>query len=237
LGVKQQFGRVHDYVVTEVWAGRKLEMMLYQRYRYTTTGADAHQDGSMTVLQNRIVYRPIFTSPIMLLVNYEGDRALNDDAAVAAGAGPWAKKQVHQDMLEWLMRWNQVLTTRARLKGGLEKTSDTYNVDKSSGTNALQSANYTKWTYGPELQFRFYPLEDVSALYVYQTTEWKWLDQSGDAAYTAWQLLPAAGVIWRLGDKLYLDGHVNVEYQHCLSGALCPTYTKLTPYLYFTMNL
>jgi hypothetical protein len=234
-GLKQQYNRVYDYVATEVWAGRKLEMMLYQRYRYTTTSSDAHQDGSVTVLQNRIVYRPIFTSPIMLLVNYEGDRALNDDTTGAAGS--WAEKQMHQDMLEWLMRWNQVLTTRVRLKGGFEKTSDTFSIDKSSGTNVLRSANYTKWTGGSELQLRFYPLEDVSALYVYQTTEWKWIDQSGDGAYTAWQILPAGGVIWRLGDKLYLDGHVNVEYQHCMSGAICPSYTKVTPYLFFTMNL
>lgn len=233
--VKTQYERVYDYVVTEVWAGRKLEMSLYQRYRFSTTGADAHESASMTVLQNRIVYRPIYTSPVMLLANYQGDRILNDAAALAAGAGLWARKQVHQDMLEWLMRWSQVLTTRARLKGGLERTRDTFAVD--SDTKAVQSANYTRWSYGPELQIRLYPLEDVSALYIYQTTEWKWLDQTGDGAFTAWQLLPVGGLIWRMGDRIYLDGKVSVEYQHCMSGAMCLTSTKITPYLYFTMNI
>jgi hypothetical protein len=236
-GVKTQYERVFDYVVTEVWAGRKLEMMLYQRYRYTTTGDDAHDNGSMTVLQNRIVYRPTYTSPFTLLANYEGDRTLNEAAALAAGAGPWAKKEVYFDQLEWLMRWSQLLTTRARLKGGLERTFDTY-APTGAGSNAVQSANYTRWTGGPELQFRLYPLEDVAALYIYQMTEWKWIDSNGDGAYTAWQILPAAGVIWRLGDKLYLDGQVRVDYRHCMSGpTFCSTYTNVTPYLYFTMNI
>jgi hypothetical protein len=186
----------------------------------------------------------------MLLVNYEGDRMPNTDLRILnAGAGPWANKQVHQDTLEWLMRWNQVLTTRARLKGGLERTSEMYtlvNVEPNpvddtnkSQTTTVQSANYTQWTYGGELQLRFYPLEDVAALYIYQTTEWRWIDKSGDGANRAWNLLPSAGIIWRLGDKLYLDGHVNVDYLHCMSGAAtaCSTRTNVTPYVYFTMNL
>jgi len=116
--VKTQYSRVYDYVGTEVWAGRKLEISLYQRYRYTTTGPTAEQDTTMTVLQNRIVYRPIFTSPITLLINYEGDRK-RDVLPPTYDPGLWAETQTHSDMLEWLMRWNQIFTTRARLKGGM----------------------------------------------------------------------------------------------------------------------
>ena len=67
-----------------------------------------------------------------------------------------------------------------------------------------------------------------------------WLiDQSGAAAHTAWQVIPSGGVIWRLGDKLYLYGRFNYDYMHCSSGSAsaCTTTAKVAPYLYFTMNL
>ena len=234
--VKTQYSRVYDYVGNEVWAGRKLELSLYQRYRYTTTGPAAGQNATMTVLQNRIVYRPIFTSPITLLVNYEGDRS-RDVSPPTYEPGLWAETQNHSDMLEWLMRWNQLLTTRARLKGGLEHTSGTFVKDPS--TQVSTSANHSKYSYGGELQIRLYPLPDVSALYIYVSTEYKQWDSRGDGAYTAWELLPMGGVIWRLGDKLYLDGHFYYDYLYCLSGVApaCTTTGKILPYVFFTMNL
>jgi hypothetical protein len=232
--LRTQVSRVYDYVGTEVWAGRKLEVSLYQRYRYTTTGPMSDQSATMTVLQNRIVYRPVFTSPITLLVNYEGDRS-RDIAAPSYVPGLWAETQTHADMLEWLMRWNQIVTTRTRLKGGLERTSGTSVVDPT--TQVSTSANHSKYSYGGEIQLRLYPLPDVSALYVYVSAEYKQWDSRGDAAYTAWELIPMGGVIWRLGDKLYLDGHFNYDYLHCLSGATCTTTAKILPYVFFTMNL
>jgi hypothetical protein len=202
----------------------------------------------MTMLQNRIVYRPIFTSPITLLLNYQGDRTLNDPAVVGtndgdAKIGPWAAKQTHSDQLEWLMRWNQVLTTRLRLKLGYEHVSDTVVTTGGAGTSGTTTpsngANHSKYLYGGELQVRFYPLEDVSALFVYLTFEYKQHDQSGDGAYTAVELIPEAGVIWRLGDKLYLYAKVPLDYTRCLSGdaTACSTTNKFTPYLFLTMNL
>jgi hypothetical protein len=190
----------------------------------------------MTVLQNRIVYRPIFTSPITLLVNYEGDRS-RDVLPPTYEPGLWAETQTHSDMLEWLMRWTQVVTTRARLKGGLELTSGTSTVDPQ--TQKSTPANHSKYSYGGEIQLRLYPLPDVSALYIYLSTEYKQWDMRGDGAYTAWELIPMGGVIWRLGDKLYLDGHFNYDYLHCLSGPAtsCTTTTKVLPYVFFTMNL
>jgi hypothetical protein len=225
--------RLHDYVSTEVWAGRKLEMWLYQRFRYTTGGSSAQENARLTMLQNRIVYRPIFTSPITLRANYVNDRVRNDPEQVSSDIGPWAGKESHRDQLEWLMRWNQVITTRVRLNGGYEQTTNT--VDASSGV----TANHTKYTYGPELELRFYPLEDVSALYVYAGAEYWQIDQRGDGAHTAWQLIPSGGVIWRMGDKLYLYGRFNYDYKHCSSGSAsaCTTTAKIAPYLYFTMNL
>jgi hypothetical protein len=243
LDFKTKDNRVYDYVITEVWAGRTLEAMLYQRYRYSLDGADGHEDSSMIMLQNRVVYRPIFTSPITLLANYEGDRTLNDPTVVGNAVGPWAAKQTHSDQLEWLMRWNQLLTTRMRLKLGYEHVSDT--VVATGGTSGTGTAstgngpNHTKYLYGGELQVRFYPLEDVSALFIYLTLEYKQHTQSGDGPYTAFEMIPEAGVIWRLGDKLYLYAKLPFDYLHCLSGDAnaCVTTNRLAPYLYFTMNL
>jgi hypothetical protein len=231
--VKQSNDRIYDYMSTEVWAGRKLEMTLYQRYRDTISGPNAQESASMTQSQNRIVYRPIFTSPITLRANYEKDRSLNDPSLVSSNIGPWKSKQTHQDQLEWLMRWNQIITTRARLDGGYEQTSNT--IDTGTGV----TANHTKYMYGPELELRFYPLEDVSALYIYVGSAYAQIDQRGDGAYTAWDVSPYAGVIWRLGDKLYLYGKFNYDYKHCTSGSsdACATTAKVEPYLFLTMNL
>jgi hypothetical protein len=231
--LKTEYDRVYDFVGTEVWAGRKLEMTFYQRYRYSTTGSDAHESASMTVLQNRIVYRPIFTSPITLLANYEGDRTLNDPSLIPSSA-PWANKDTYQNTLQWLMRWSQLLTTRTTALGTLEHTSNTYMQDQNG---AYLSANHSKYSLGGEFQIRLYPLADVAALYIYQSTGFLRWFCSGDDAFQAWEIIPAAGVIWRLGDKIYLDGHFNYDYYHCMSGTTCSTSTKISPYVYFTMNL
>jgi hypothetical protein len=230
-GVKTQYDRVYDYVGSEVWAGRKLEVSLYQRYRYTTQGPDATRNASLLASWNRVVYRPIFTSPITLLVNYTSSRS----RSIGSDDALWAESQTHADQLEWLMRWNQVLTTRTRLKGGLERTSGTFVVNQDTG--ASTPANHTKYLYGGEVQLRFYPLPDVSALYVYVSTEYRQWDQRGDDAQAAWEIMPMCGVIWRLGDKLYLQGDARYDHVQCLSGDTCKTATKFSPYVYFTMNL
>jgi hypothetical protein len=98
-------------------------------------------------------------------------------------------------------------------------------------------ANHTKYSYGGELQLRLYPLADVSALYLYATIEYRQLDQRGDGAYTAAELIPECGVIWRLGDKLYLNGYFKYDYLHCLSGNICATNSTIRPYVLLTMNL
>jgi hypothetical protein len=227
--LKTTYDRTYDFVILEVWAGRKLEMQLYQRYRYTTTGEDAHQNAVTTILQNRLVYRPIFTSPITLLVNYEGDRTLN-----LASLGGWADKQTYQNMLEWLMRWNQTLTTRTRALGSLERTSNFYT---EVGDAQIQS-DHSKYSAGGELQFRLYPLAEVAALYIYQTTGvTRWFG-TGTGAYEAWEIMPAAGVIWRMRDKIYLDARVNYDYLTCISAATaCVPVSSILPHLFFTMNL
>ncbi len=237
-GVKTTYNRIYDFVVLEVWGGRKLEMQLYQRYRVTTTASvaqpDSHDSATTTILLNRIVYRPIFTSPVTLLLNYEGDRGVNDPTLIA-DAGPWWNKETYQSTLQWLMRWNQVFTTRSTATGTLEHTSDFFAQDPV--TSEYQPADHSKYsTYG-EFQIRIYPLADVSALYIYQTSGVSRWFGSGAGAYEAWEFEPAAGVIWRVGDKMYLDAQFSYDYLYCMSGTACAPVSRVLPHLYFTMNL
>jgi hypothetical protein len=237
-GNKTTYGRIYDFVMMEVWGGRKLEMQLYQRYRFETVENGAqpspHEDKTTTILQNRIVYRPIFTSPITLLLNYGSDRGINDPTLIA-NAGPWWTKQTYQGTLQWLMRWNQTFTTRTTATQTLEHATDYFAPDSSSGE--YLPADHSKYsTYG-EFQIRIYPLPEVSALYIYQTTGvTRWFG-SGAGSFEAWEIQPAGGTIWRVGDKMYLDAQFSYDYLGCMSGISCSSVSRILPHLYFTMNL
>jgi len=237
--LKTTYGRIYDFVMMEVWGGRKLEMQLYQRYRVSTTASEAqpdiHENAITTISQNRIVYRPIFTSPITLLLNYEGDRNVNDPA-VLPDAAPWADKETYLSTLQWLMRWNDKFTTRSTATGTLEHTTNTYTLVDST-TNRYEQTDHTLYSAYAEFQIRIYPLAEVSALYIYQTSGVKRWFGSGNGGYEAWEILPAAGVIWRMGDKAYLDGSFTYDYRYCMAGSACTSLSTVLPHLYFTMNL
>jgi len=237
-GKKTTYGRIYDFVVLEVWGGRRLEMQLYQRYRVTTASTeaqpDSHDTATSTILQNRIVYRPIFTSPITLLLNYGRDRNVNDPTLIS-NAGPWSTKETYQSTLQWLMRWNQKFTTRTTATGTLEHAADFFAPDSLTGE--YLPADHSKYSAYGEFQVRIYPLPEVSALYIYQTTGvTRWFG-SGAGAFEAWEIQPAAGTIWRVGDKMYLDAQFSYDYLGCMSGIACSGTSRVLPHLYFTMNL
>jgi hypothetical protein len=237
-GNKTTYGRLYDFVVMEVWGGRKLEMQLYQRYRVTTASTvaqpDPHETETTTILQNRIVYRPIFTSPITLLLNFGRDRNVNDPTLIS-NAGPWSTKDTYQGTLQWLMRWNPKYTTRATATGTLERAADYFAPD--SNTGEWLPADHSKYSAYGEFQIRIYPLPEVSALYIYQTTGvTRWFG-SGVGAFEAWEIQPAGGTIWRVGDKMYLDAQFTYDYLYCMSGSACSGTSRVLPHLYFTMNL
>ena len=53
------------------------------------TAQDHHENAIQTLLQNRIVYRPVYYSPITLRLNYQDTRSLNDPTLGGpAGLGP-----------------------------------------------------------------------------------------------------------------------------------------------------
>ncbi|MGD0837388.1 MAG: DUF6599 family protein [Polyangia bacterium] len=243
-GARIQYNRVYNYIASEIWAGRRLEMQLYESYRLTNVAtpvdADVHDNGSITILQNRIVYRPVFTSPITLLANYERDRTPIDPTQLTISNGNyWMLKDTYQDTLQWLMRWNRVFATRTQLIGTLEDTSNYYTQDPS--TNLWEEHDHNKYSGYAELELRFYPLANVSALFIFQrmgVTRWHCSGTSTDA-FEAWEFIPVTGVIWRAGDRMYLNGTFTYDHLGCMSGSAsaCANTTTITPYVYFTMNL
>ena len=193
-------------------------MTLYQRYRYTTTGPIAHENASHDGAAEPHRLPPhlhLADHPARQLRGRPQPQRLGADPTPSA---PWAEKQIHQDQLEWLMRWNQVLTTRAAPQGRLRAhlrhlrrstqrrcARTDGQLTRSTPTAASCSSASIRWR-------TFRRSTSTSAPSTSSTTS------SGDGAYTAWELIPAGGVIWRLGDKLYLYGHVHYDYVHCLSG-------------------
>jgi hypothetical protein len=227
--------RTYDVVGLEVYAGQKLELEIYQRYRFTTTGQDQQQDSSNLLLRKRIVYRPTPVSPITLRFNYQGDRTRNDPTQFGMGVAPWAKKQSYETWLEWLMRWSPKLTTRARLQGNRERTADYIVSDAKTGLT--QTFHYIRYTLGGDIETRLFPLEDVSALYLYQRAGISRLFGWHLGSMEAWKAVAVAGVIWRMGDKVYLEGQATYESLSCLVSDGCKSVSRIEPRLLLTMNL
>ena len=110
----------------------------------------------------------------------------------------------------------------------------------------MTAYNNRQYQTGPEIEFRFYPLQEAAALYLYQRDGlFRWFGH-GDGASNAISYYVAVGSIWRMGDKIYLDGGVQYDSLHCLlpncpagsiSTMACTAVSRITPRLYLTVNL
>jgi hypothetical protein len=244
---KTGYSRIYRFDNRAVWAsGAKLDVELYQLHSVTVsatpTQQDHHESQIQTQLQNRFVYRPIFSSPITLRLNYQDTRALNDPTL---GTGPpWADQTLYQGILQWLMRWNATLTTLATYTFDITDTSNYANKDPK--TLLVTWYSNRQYQTGPEIEFRFYPLKEAAALYLYQRDGvFGWFGH-GNGATDGVSYYVAAGGIWRMGDKIYLDGGVQYDSLHCLlpscpagstSILACTSVSRITPRLYLTVNL
>jgi hypothetical protein len=237
---KTQFDRVYRFDNRAVWAGGgKLELELYQLYQVSLTQQDHHRTAEQTWIRNRILYRPVPHSPITLRLNYQDTRQLNNPELVAGAIDSWADQAIYEGVLEWLMRWNRVVTTRSRLTFNITDTSNMANKDPVTlATTMYGNAQYKT---GPEIEWRFFPLQEASALYLYQRDGlFRWFG-NGIGAFDQISYYVAAGGIWRVGDKIYLDGGVQYDNVTCLSqptqGPACSGASRITPRLYLTVNL
>ncbi|HJX54333.1 MAG TPA: hypothetical protein VJ801_16320, partial [Polyangia bacterium] len=233
---KTQYNRIYRFDNRAVWAGGgKWDLELYQLRQVSVTAADHHRNAEQTQIRNRIVYRPRYYSPITLRLNYQDTSSLNDPNL---GQG-WADQSVYESILEWVMRWNRVLTTRSRLTLNDTITSNFAVLDPNTGLPSI--FNNTQYKAGPEVEFRFFPLQEAAALYLYQRDGVFRLFGHGDGASDAISYYLALGGIWRMGDKIYLDGGVEYDNLSCLSqptaGTPCTGISRIVPRLYLTVNL
>jgi len=238
--LKTQYNRVYRFDNRAVWAsGGKFDLELYQLHQEGVTAQDHHKNAVQTLLQNRIVYRPVFSSPITLRLNYQDTRSYNDPTVVGTGQPPWADQTLYQGILQWLMRWNRLLTTLSTFTFDITDTANFLNKDPT--TLQVTAYNNRQYQVGPEEEFRFYPLKEAATLYLYQRDGvFRWFGH-GDGASNAISYYVAAGSIWRMGDKIYLDGGVEYDNLTCLSqptsGTGCTAVSRIVPRLYLTVNL
>jgi hypothetical protein len=245
---KTQYDRVYRFDNRAVWAGGgKLELELYQLYQVSVTRANqdqgVHQNAEQTQSRNRITYRPIPTSSITLRLNYQDTRQINDPNMVGGSTSSWADQVLYEAILEWLRRWNRVITTRGRLTLDDTITSNYANRDPNSGLNFY---NNTQYKAGPELELRFFPLQEAAALYLYQRDGVFRMFGHGEGAADGISYYIAVGGIWRVGDQIYLDWGVQYDSLTCLAHdcadgyyfkTACATVSRITPRLYLTVNL
>jgi hypothetical protein len=237
---KTQYNRVYRFDNRAVWAsGGRFDLELYQLHQEAVTAQDHHKNATQTLLQNRIVYRPVFSSPITLRLNYQDTRTRYDDLSYGKSVGSWGDQTLYQGILQWLMRWNQLLTTLSTFTFDITDTANFLNKDPA--TLLVTSYNNTQYQVGPEEEFRFYPLREAATLYLYQRDGvFRWFGH-GNGASDAISYYVAAGGIWRMGDKIYLDGGVEYDNLTCLSqptaGSACVGVSRIVPRLYLTVNL
>jgi hypothetical protein len=238
--IKTQYNRVYRFDNRAVWAsGGKFDLELYQLHQEAVTAQDHHKNATQTLLQNRIVYRPLFSSPITLRLNYQDTRTRYDDPSYGSSVGSWGDQTLYQGILQWLMRWNQLLTTLSTFTFDITDTGNFLNKDPA--TLLVTAYNNRQYQVGPEEEFRFYPLKEAAMLYLYQRDGvFRWFGH-GDGTSNAISYYVAAGGIWRMGDKIYLDGGVEYDNLTCLSqptsGSACLAVSRIVPRLYLTVNL
>jgi hypothetical protein len=183
---RKDYNRIYRFDNRAVWAsGAKLDLELYQLHQVSVTAQDHHESATQTQLQNRIVYRPIFSGPITLRLNYQDTSSLNDPS-LGGVPGSWADQTLYQGIL------------------------------------------------------------DAATLYLYQRDGVFGLFGHGNGATEGVSFYVGAGTIWRMGDKIYLDGGVQYDGLRCLlpggpagsnSTMACTAVSRITPRLYLTVNL
>ena len=219
---------------------------LYERYQMSTVDQDRHLSAVQTEVDNLFIYRPIPTSPITLQFNYLDVAALNGSPAVTAGAGAWNDQTNYTTILEWLMRWNHFITTHPKATVELG-TSRGMTSPNALDNTVLDVLNYNQWQAGLEVELRFYPLADASRLYVMQHEGMFRLFGNNlgttsqlEGEIEAFQWYVGAGVIWRVGDNLYLNTQWDWKQTSCVgtpNSSACIGSKTIVPSVLMMVNL
>ncbi|MHB8876815.1 MAG: ligand-binding sensor domain-containing protein [Myxococcaceae bacterium] len=232
--MKTDFRRTYRVDNRLAWSGGgRFEVELYELYEYSLADEAQLLDARRLDLRNRFIFRPSFASPITLRLNLVRLQTRNDLDA-APGAKAFGTELTREVVLEWLMRWNKVVTTRVHGTYVRGDTTAKVLVDLVSGAAATQE--FAQSRAGGGFEVRLYLLGEAHRLFLVQRDQLFRLFGEGAGASEALGFEAALGAIWSLGDKLHLDGEVAYSQTHCL-GEGCTPARKLEPRLLFTFDL
>jgi hypothetical protein len=238
--------RIHRFDNRAVYAGGgKIDLDLYQLWERGLNDEDQHRTTERLELRNRAVWRPKPTSPLTFRLNYASLKALND-TTLGVAAPEWGRNQTYETVVEWLMRWNKMFTTKLKWSFGHGITSDLLVAGATTGSGPAVKS-YTQERTGPETELRIFPLEETSRLFLIQRSGVFYLwgkDKAGTAAadqghLDGFEWYVAGGAIWVIGDRLYLDGEVLFRQTRCLDPTqlTCQPLSPIEIRVYLTFNI
>jgi hypothetical protein len=234
---KLKNARTYDLLSLEVYAGQKLELELYQRYWFSQDGKQQEVYQKNLMSRNTMIWRPRPTSPITFAYSYLEGRTKNDPSLmgfVGDPISPWSLTTNQEARIEWLNRWSKKITTRIRMKGTKGLTKDV--VVKDSATGSMSVYNYTQYVVGGDIESRLYPFDGTSSMYAYQRFGAFRSIGYDLGSKESWFYAPMAGMIFRMGDRMYLEWQVSYDLESCIAGA-CKPVSRLDPRLTLTVNL
>lgn len=230
-GLKVLDANTHRIDTRLVWAsGGTWDFEVYQLVELLLAGPEQQTDARKLELRGRVVYRPVYWSPITARFTHLGLAARNDPLIIP-DAPEWGTQDSDEGALEWLMRWSALFTSRLRASYVLGRVADWMMVTPESA--GLQS--FVQHQVAGETELRFFPLESAAELFIAQRNRLARL--FGEAGATnAWAYDVAAAVIWSVADKLYLESEIAWRKTACLD-SMCAPSEILQPRLFLTVNL
>lgn len=229
-GLRTLLQRTHRIDNRFIYAGtEKWELELYQVYEVPLSGPDEQRIGRRTELGNRITYRPVFASPITLRLDYTALETPNDTTAVPT-APLLGSQTTYEGALEWLMRWTRAFTTKLKATYSHGLTRD------YAPTGSTEVKSFTQDRAGPELELRYLLAKENSSLYLVQRNDYYRLfgDGTGYSAGAGFDV--SMGIIWTVGDNVYLDSEVAYHRLNCFNQVCAPVST-LEPRLLLSARL
>ncbi len=232
-GIKTLFFRSHRFDNRAVYAGlRKFEVESYQLYEFAVAGEDRLRQARKLELRNRVIYRPIYVSPITFRYDHVGQRARND-LDLDPDAPGWAHQTTDEGIVEWLMRWTRSFTTKLR-SGYLHARTRDQLVAGANPGDAPTLQHFLQHRISGETELR-YLTRDARLYLVQRNRVYRWFGH-GEGAADSVVFEIAGGLIWMVSDKIYLDSELTYRQTHCFGG-LCTRSKVLEPRVFFTFNL
>jgi hypothetical protein len=229
-GLRTLLQRTHRIDNRFIYAGaEKWELELYQVYEVPLSGPDQQRTGRRIELGNRVTYRPIFASPITLRLDYTALETPNDTTAVPT-APLLGSQTTYEGALEWLMRWTRAFSTKLKATYSHGMTRD------SAPTGSTEVKSFTQDRAGPDLELRYLLSGTDRSLYLVQHSDYYRLFGDGNGYSAGAGFDVSLGVIWTVGDNVYLDSEIAYQRLNCFNQTCSPVST-IAPRLLLSARL